>query len=204
MSERTVYVDIDDVLCETATHCLRLVERAFSKTVRFDELVNFDLGVSCGLEPAERERLYEMIHEPDEILALLPITDAIKTIGVWASHGYEIGLVTGRPPWTADSTLAWLDRHSVPYSSLTVVDKYGRYDVTGTSAIRLEDLAGRRYAWAVEDSLPMAHFLGSRMGLPVLLVDRPWNREGDMHGNIVRHTNWDAISRHALSVRPSI
>lgn len=204
MSERAVYVDIDDVLCETARHCLQLVEREFGKIVHFDELVTFDLGVSCGLGPAERERLYEVIHEPDEILALSPITDAIKTIRVWANEGYEIGLVTGRPPWTADPTLAWLDLHSVPYSSFTVVDKYGRYDITGTSAIRLEDLAARRYAWAVEDSLPIAEFLGSRMDLPVLLLDRPWNREGDMHSNIVRHTGWDAISRHALSFRTSI
>jgi uncharacterized HAD superfamily protein len=192
------------VLCETARHCIQLVEREFSKKIHFDELVNYDLGVSCGLGPVERARLYEMIHEPDEILALSPVNEAIQTIRVWADEGYDIGLVTGRPPWTTDSSLAWLDRHSVPHSSFTVVDKYGRYDITGTSAIRLEDLAARRYAWAVEDSLPIAQFLGSRMGLPVLLVDRPWNRVGDMHSNIVRHTDWDAIRRHTLSFRTSI
>jgi len=35
MSDRTIYVDIDDVLCETAQYCLRIVEREFGKKVEF-------------------------------------------------------------------------------------------------------------------------------------------------------------------------
>jgi len=196
MSDQTIYVDIDDVLCETAQHCLRVVEREFGRKVEFDKLFIFDLGIACGLSSAESDHLYEVIHRPLEILEVDPIPDAIETLRRWEARDYDIALVTGRPPSTMEPTLAWLDRHGIPRSSLTFVDKYGRFEIAGTTAIRLEDLTTRRYAWAVEDSLPMAHFLASRMHLPVMLLDRPWNKTETAHANIVRYNDWEEIGRH--------
>ena len=38
-------------------------------------------------------------------------------------------------------------------------------------------LAGLGFALAVEDSLEMAALLAERCGVPVALMDRPWNRD---------------------------
>ena len=196
MSDRTIYVDIDDVLCETAQYCLRIVEREFGKKVEFDKLFVFDLGISCGLSSAERDHLYEVIHHPWEIVEVDPIPNAIQTLRRWQARNYDIALVTGRPPSTIEPTQAWIDRHGVPCSSLTFVDKYCRFEIAGTPAIPLEDLTTRRFAWAVEDSLPMANFLASRMQLPVLMLDRPWNKTETLHLNIVRYNDWEEIGGH--------
>jgi hypothetical protein len=97
MSDRTIYVDIDDVLCETAQYCLRIVEREFGKKVEFDKLFVFDLGISCGLSSAERDHLYEVIHHPWEIVEVDPIPNAIQTLHRWQARDYDIALVTGPP-----------------------------------------------------------------------------------------------------------
>jgi uncharacterized HAD superfamily protein len=197
---KTIYVDLDDVLCETARQCLFLVEREFGKLVKFDQLSTFDLGVSCSLTPSEREHLYRIMHVPEEILAVAPIPEAIDTLRGWVEAGSEIAIVTGRPPETHEASRHWLEQHNVPHVSLTFVDKYGRFETRGSHAIDLEELQSRRYAWAVEDSLPMAHFLAEKMGLEVLLVDRPWNQAARLPHNVSRHRDWKTIARRPRSI----
>ena len=52
-----------------------------------------------------------------------------------------------------------------------------------------------RFQLAIEDSPEMAVFLSQRMGIPVLLFDRPWNRSTDLDGSVQRCGNWQHIRR---------
>ena len=195
MSSKTIYVDLDDVLCETARHFLVIVEREFNKRITYDELTDFDVGLSCGLRPAEAEELYRIVHRRDELLQMAPIDGAISTLQQWSGDGYEIAIVTGRPPQSYEPSVAWLSRYCVPHQSFTMVDKYSRFATENTVAIRLDELTQREYCWAVEDSLPMAEFLATRMKLPVALIDCPWNRAAGDHTNIGRYGDWPTLAR---------
>jgi uncharacterized HAD superfamily protein len=192
---RTVYVDLDDVLCETARHFLVIVEREFGKRITYEELTNFDIGTACGLRPEERDSLYRIVHEPDELLQMAPIDHAIATLHQWAGTGYEIAIVTGRPPDAYEPSLAWLAQHHVPQHSFTMVNKYARFDTENTVAISLDELASRDYCWAVEDSLPMAQYLASQMNVRVALIDCPWNRSAENHANVGRFSDWATIAQ---------
>jgi hypothetical protein len=191
---RPVYVDLDDVLCHAARHFLAIVEREFGKRVAFEQLTDFDVGVACALQPAERAELYRLVHEPDELLRMAPVSEAIEVLGQWAAAGHEIAIVTGRPPDTREPSLAWLTRHGVPHHSFAMVDKYGRFESDHPGALSLETLATRSYCWAVEDSLPMARFLAGRMRLPVALADAPWNQTAVPLEGVRRFSDWAAIA----------
>src|SRR5262245_7129662 len=147
--ERTIYVDLDDVLCQTARHFLLIVKREFGKKFTYEQLTNFDVGTACGLHPAEREKLYHIVHQPDDIMTMVPIAGAIAVLHQWCKAGYEVAVVTGRPPASFETTRAWLQKHSVPHHSFTMVDKYSRFETVNTSAISLQELSTRRYCWAV-------------------------------------------------------
>jgi len=58
-------------------------------------------------------------------------------------------------------------------------------------------LSARRFRWAVEDSLAMARYLADEMKVPVVLLDRPWNRSKDEHIRISRYRDWHAITAAA-------
>jgi hypothetical protein len=190
-----IYVDLDDVLCHAARHFLAIVLREFGRRVAFEQLTDFDVGVACGLRPAERDELYRIVHEPDELLAMAPVPEAIALLGRWAESGREIAIVTGRPPAAREPSLAWLARHRVPHHSFTQVDKYGRFaGDAAAGSLSLEALAARSYCWAVEDSLPMARFLAGRMRVPVALLDAPWNRQGGPLPGVQRFQEWEAIA----------
>ena len=195
IDSKTIYVDLDDVLCQTARHFLVVVEREFGKRVSYDQLTNFDIGTSCGLRSDERDHLYRIVHEPDELLKIAPIEEAIAVLRRWAKAGFEIAIVTGRPPDSYEASLAWLMRHGVPHHSFTMVDKYSRFETETTVAIKLDELSARQYCWAVEDSLPMAQYLAGQMKVPVALVDCPWNRSAQHHANVRRYADWPTIAQ---------
>ncbi len=189
----TIYVDMDDVLCETARALLAIAAREFGKTIPYDQLNTFEVGEACGLEMREIEELFRLAHHPEELLAMAPIGEAISVLARWAEAGHEIAIVTGRPPSTHDVSRVWLARHEVPHHDFVIVDKYGRFATENTIAITLPELAERRFSFAVEDSPSMAKFLAKEMQVPVALLDRPWNQMDD-HPLITRLSDWSEVA----------
>ncbi|HKY06998.1 MAG TPA: bifunctional metallophosphatase/5'-nucleotidase [Candidatus Binatia bacterium] len=194
---RTIYVDLDDVLCHAGRHFLLIVERAFGKRFAYENLTNFDVGHACGLSPAERDELYRLVHQPEELLSIEPVEEAIAALKLWEDQGFDIAIVTGRPPDSVDASLAWLAKHRISHGSFTVVDKYSRFVTQDPRAISLIELAKRRFCWAVEDSLPMARYLAEHMRLNVALIDRPWNQCGDSIAGIYRYHDWSELAASA-------
>ncbi|HTM07274.1 MAG TPA: bifunctional metallophosphatase/5'-nucleotidase [Verrucomicrobiae bacterium] len=195
--KKTIYVDMDDVLCETARALLAIAEREFGKKIPYDQLNTFEVGEACGLESHEIHELFRLAHHPEELLAMEPIEEAAAVLKQWSTAGYEIAIVTGRPPSTYDVSRAWLKRHEVPHQEFVMVDKYGRFPTENTIAITLGELAARRFSFAVEDSPLMAKFLATEMKVPVALLDRPWNQMDD-HPLITRLGNWREIAATML------
>ena len=195
-----IYVDLDDVLCETARGFLGLLASRFDRRVAFEEIHDFDLAVSFDLSPEELERFFDLAHRAERLEALAPIAGAIETVRGWVAGGHEVAVVTGRPPSSAQASRRWLARHRVPHRELVFVDKYGRPG--GAAGVLPLDAVGPEvYRLAVEDSLATARTLAAR-GLPVLLLDRPWNR-GACDG-ATRCADWRQVrdAAAALDVRP--
>ena len=195
-AKKPIYVDMDDVLCETARAMLAIAEREFGKTIPFDQLNTFEVGEACGLENHEIQELFRVAHHPEELLAMAPIDEAASVLNQWADAGQEIAIVTGRPPSTYDVSRAWLERYRVPHHEFVMVDKYGRFATENTIAITLQELAARRFSFAVEDSPAMAQYLATEMKTPVALLDRPWNQIGE-HPLITRLGSWQKVAEWA-------
>ena len=196
-ASKTIYVDLDDVLCQAARHFLMIVEREFGKKIAYEQLTDFDVGHACGLAAAERDELYRIVHRPEELLSMAPVDGAIAGLKQWEQQGFDVAIVTGRPPQSTEVSLAWLAKHRISHVSFTIVDKYSRF--TAVNAMTLADLATRRFCWAVEDSLPMAEYLAEQMKLPVALIDRPWNQDSKQQIGIRRYRDWQAIAAGDLT-----
>lgn len=191
---KTIYVDLDDVLCRAARQFLIIIEREFGKRIAYEQLTDFDVGHSCGLSADEREELYRIVHRTDELLAMEPVEEAATVLRRWQAQGFEIAIVTGRPPESYEVSIEWLAKHKISHSSFTVVDKYSRFATENTMAISLAELAARRFCWAVEDSLSMARYLAGHMKVPVALIDCPWNQSEAEHAGVSRYRGWSAIA----------
>ena len=74
-----------------------------------------------------------------------------------------------------------------------MVDKYSRKNIDTKIAVSMEEFSEMKFSLAVEDSAKMALHLSQKMGIPVALIDRPWNRRANLNPKISRYTSWYGI-----------
>ena len=202
MSERRIYVDIDDVLAETIDRLLELLEQLHDRKVVLDEVEHFDLTKSFGLDQDEIDVFMERAHDDDIIESIAPMAGAAGVLSRWDAAGHRIQLVTGRPPTTNAASLRWLETHDFCHEALHHLDKWSRpgWNTGGLPEISFEDLSGFEFEFAVEDSLDTAVRLVEDLEIPVALMDRPWNRSLDSiskrtRASLVRCVDWKDVER---------
>lgn len=199
MSNR-IYVDVDDVLAETTRSIVAVVEQLFGKRVPFEALATFRLDRAFGLDVQQYARLMHEIHRPEWLEELEPLPGSSEALASWTEQGFDIAVVTGRPPTTNAASRRWLERRGIPHASFDSVDKYARHGGDDRHSLTLDALRKMEFAVAVEDSLEMAALLAEGSAETVLLVDRPWNRDvsalrPDLAERIFRVADWDEIAR---------
>ena len=196
-----IYVDIDDVLAQTARAFARVFEQEYGRRIDLEEIESFDLGVSLGLSPESLDDFMKSVHRPEVLAEIEPMEGAVEVLAAWVDRGYEVAVVTGRPPGTEAVSREWLSKQEVPHHSLTFLDKYSWSEdlFSGSQAISIEELSRRSFSLVVEDSAEVACRLAGALDAPVALLDRPWNRssprpEDELKGRIFRCRDWQDVA----------
>ena len=175
-----IYVDIDDVLCETAASLCEIVAREFGRHVAYEDVFQFDL---------------------QDVFRLTDEEIAVKLTGIAAlrAAGHAVEIVTGRPASSHVATERWLAETGFKGLSVTYVDKYGRagcyvQNPGDPPSITLAELLERRYDAAVDDSPKVLGPLAKAWPNTRLLVfSRPWNKSLRLASNMVRVEGWKAV-----------
>ncbi len=187
-----VYIDLDDVLSKTTCSYVEIIKKEFNRAVQFEDIHSFDLRTSFNLSSEEFDHFFALVHKPDIILDLEPMEDSIETLNNWVNRGLDICVITGRLTSCYESSLEWLNKNRVPFSSFLMVNKYSRPDYDKRISISSVELYKMKFLFAVEDSLEMAGRISSEMRIPVALFDRPWNRSNGVAG-IRRCEGWREV-----------
>jgi len=203
---KKAYIDFDDVLCKTAEAIVGIVKDRYGIKRDFDNITDFNLQKSFDLTDQQFTDLISLIHDVQIIYDMTPIEGALDSVRQLKDKGYEIAIMTGRPPSTKDASIKWLNDYQVPYDSLAFVDKYARFDCDqyGHDGMTLEELTKQKFSFAIEDSATMATFLSTEMNLPVFLHDRPWNRHLETNSLIMRCMDWGEIMGEIEDLRLKI
>lgn len=190
-----IYVDIDDVLCETAASLCDMAEREFGRRVAYRNVREFDLQKVFGLSDPEMDRFRDLSHET-EFLSSFPVTPgAVDGLRALVSAGHSVDLVTGRPASSHIGTERWLCSAGIDGLIVTYVDKYGRSHVYGINpgdprTIGMDELEAREYDVAIDDSPVVLDKLAAWRKTCVLVYDRPWNAAFGLACNMRRIGSW--------------
>lgn len=195
---KPVYVDMDDVLCETTRSYGAVVAEEFGKTVPYGAIQSFDLKTSFSLTESEYRHLFAKVHTDDFLSTLPPVPDAVETLRQWAAEKWPIHVVTGRLTCAHDASLAWLLAHNIPFDRFLMVDKYGRKEMDPNRSVPLSHLKPKMYRFAVEDAPGTIPFLVKTLQIPVFLFDRPWNKTLPESPCLHRVRSWSAIRNHSF------
>ena len=91
-----IYLDFDDVLCETFAELERFARAEFGKNPEPGRSVHFDLHESLGLSDGEYRLFMDRFHA-EKLLSIPEIPGACAALRAWIEAGHEPVVVTGRP-----------------------------------------------------------------------------------------------------------
>lgn len=183
-----IYIDFDDVLCETARLLLEVSNNEFGRNLLFEEIHSFNIGETFELTEQEVAHVLAIMHKPENLLSIAPIELAAETINNWAEQGYEIDIVTGRPPFSEAASRDWLEKYNIQYSDLIFVNKYsntknGNGFRHHNDALTLDELKNCHYDLAIDDSSFMLQFLFDETEMDIAIFHRPWNAKLELPAN---------------------
>ena len=193
-----IYIDFDDVICETAEYFTKIAKELFGIDVPYRQVQFFNLQKSFDLSDAQYDELMEAGHTPENLLNYEETAGASRTINKWVDEGHEVFIITGRPFNSYEPSRKWLDGHQLERVPLFCVDKYGR-ETFGQDFIynmTLEQLYSMKFDFAIEDSPAAFEHVLHFEKCKVAVFDRPWNRQVELpNDNFVRCEGWQEIDR---------
>ena len=195
-SQKQIYIDYDDCLCETARHFSGLVMDMFGIDVPYESIGYFDLQKSFSLTEGQFEEMMIRAHSPEVLLSYEETPGAIETVKGWAEAGHDISIITGRPYSSYEASREWLDIHGLEGVRLYCLNKYGRDSFTKNMefSLEVEDYYRMHFDYAIEDSPSAFRCFEHLPDLKVMVYDRPWNRGIRLPGeNYHRCSGWSTI-----------
>lgn len=199
-----IYVDFDDVICETALLFTQIAKELFAVDVPYNEVQFFNLQKTFDLTDEQYAELMRVGHFPENLLRYEETESASVILNQWLNDGHEISIITGRPFFAYGPSRQWLDEHHLERIPLFCVDKYGRenFKNDNTYNLTLEQLYSMTFDFAIEDSPTAFEVVKHFKNCQVAVFNRPWNQAVDLpSSNFVRCDGWkqiDALFRQKL------
>ena len=193
-----IYIDFDDVLCETAKNFTKIAKELFGIDVPYREVQFFNLKKTFNLDDEQYEEMMRVGHLPEQLLNYEETSGASETINKWVDEGHEVFIITGRPFNSYEPSREWLDEHELKRVMLYCVDKYGREKCEQNYAynMTLEQLYNMTFDFAIEDSPAAFEHVMHFDGCKVAVFERPWNKYVKLpNDNFVRCEGWKEIDR---------
>ncbi|MGN0368181.1 MAG: 2-dehydropantoate 2-reductase [Wujia sp.] len=193
-----IYIDFDDVICETARYFTKIAKELFGIVVPYEQVQFFNLQKSFELSDSQYDELMRTAHTPEILLDYEETMGASETINKWVDEGHEVFIITGRPFDSYQSSRKWLDEHNLERIPLFCVDKYGResFNQDCTYNMTLEKLYSMTFDFVIEDSPAAFEHVLHFNKCKVAVFDRPWNRQAEFpNDNFVRCKDWQEIDR---------
>ena len=197
-SKRSIYIDFDDCLCETARHFSGLIKKLFGVDVPYEKIRHFDLQRSFSLTDEQFEEMMIEAHTPKVLLSYEETPGTVETVNGFLDEGHEVSIITGRPFFAYEASREWLDRHGLERVRLYCLNKYGRDAFIKDSdfSLEVEDYLKMHFDYAIEDSPAVFHFFSHLDELKVMVYDRPWNQDCAFPGeNYRRCYDWETIRK---------
>jgi len=169
-------LDIDGVVANSFPVFREELNRHYGKNI--EKIDQYDMTKVYDVAWDELHNFFDQ-HMEYLFLKAEPMEGAVQTIGSWLDAGHEIVFITARKCGAEETvTLKWLDNHRLPRDHVIFVGSTSK-----TFAVREFELD-----IFVEDFMGNALEIAA-MGVPVLLLDAPYN-VGKVPTGVTRCHNW--------------
>lgn len=185
MVKKIATVDLDDIVWDFNTPFAAWNSQHYNSSVTYAQITTFDLPSVYGIDRAEfNHRTQEFCHHHHDTIPILPGTvtflETMQLLDI-TIHG-----VTSRWDSLQKVTLQHIAKH-LPGLIAEVHFVNSHHEHHGDKAEICEELEA---LFHVEDALHHGQSVTSR-NIPVLLHDKPWNKQADLPHRLYRHGVWN-------------
>jgi uncharacterized HAD superfamily protein len=139
--------------------------------------------------------LQELVNDPEFKSKVNSVDGAEDSLRKFRRMGHRLVYITNRPERSRNKTFRWLREHDIPFDEVHFA---GRKMEKGFLGRRLKlDM----YVDDLERNLESMWKFKKRWPKGLLLMDRPWNRQGIDGSRFQRVKNWKEILDHATKHR---
>jgi len=177
-------VDIDNVLAEAELEVQRIFHELTGQPWPQNVYASAGGLDSSALDRNVVEPIFDYFHKHS--IPILPVQHGGKVALEWLKQHYRIVIITARRPDSRPQTLEWLQRHEIPFEEL-----HHSADKT--------DVA-EHITLAVDDHPEHARDY-SNQGIPVFLMDQPWNQKFSAP-LVTRVSGWEELTECLKQQRP--
>ncbi len=173
----TIAIDIDEVLADTITVFLKYHNDTYGTSFGYPDMLSNDWRISLNLNTSELTERITAFDSAGHIHTVPPVSGAVEAVKRLASKHKLIAL-TSRWGMAVQATKPWIENN---FSNL-ISEVHFSSNPFVTSDLHLgkkdkgqicKDLSVKLI---IEDSVSFAKQC-SDAGVPVILLDRPWNKE---------------------------
>ncbi len=187
--------DLDDVLLNFNEAQLYHANKKYDKNVEKKDIKTFlFLEENFGIPTVDAISMLDNFFFHDDHLNVLPVEGAQEVVKKLSEYN-ELFIITAKPDALEEVTKKWLEKYftglfeNVHFANhFLSVDKRRK-----KSEICLE----LQLDYFIDDSIDYATDVAS-VGIPVLLLDTPWNQTDKLPENITRVYSWTDIEKKLL------
>ena len=179
-------VDIDGVLADSLPLWVTELNKFFNKNKRVEDIHLYEIHKTYEITPDDLELFLDrkgrfLMSEP------APVPGSSYYLGRLKQF-YEICIITARDKKYYQETLDWLNKNSLPYDDLLLLGSHEKKEYCLEKDLKV----------LVEDTLEIGIKV-SAAGIPVLLMDAPYNRCGTLPELVYRKHSWEEVYRALVS-----
>ena len=178
MKRLTIGLDIDGVIAEAVNAMLPVITEVCNRPLSPEDINRRDLGEALNIDEKSVRYIWEKTLETDLLRHASPIDGAVAGLSELGRH--EIWIVTARPAFLRDLTVAWFQENNIRYDHI-VFDRMGD-----------KISAGPEFDVFVEDFIEKARIF-AHAGIFTLLFDQPWNQVDVLPENCQRVHDWSTV-----------
>ena len=164
-------IDIDNVIADSYPVYLNRYNQRFKTSILWEEVTDFYFSTQRVNQKESQEFIYSLIESKIFQMNLPPYRDAIDVVRGWSNKGIKLHYITARPQSTRKVTHEWLKKHDF-WSKGATLDMYDESSHVSDVDYKKGVVMEKKIDLMIEDTLEIAMALP----IPVLLLDRPWNR----------------------------
>lgn len=170
MERKSVLIDVDDTINAMQVAMLRYVNEHSTRAYTYWQLTSNEReSNNQDLDNLAQQYL----SKPSLVVQSKPFPLALAGVRLLYEHGYQLHIVSSRKEPLHEATLSWLEKHGFS-QYLTAVhhrpSSLPGHEFKVRISQRLHALS------AFDDTKSVAEAL-AKIGIPVYLIRRPWNRE---------------------------